>query len=138
MSKKYVESKGVEMNQAVQSSPLLAPGEHEVELQAIHDDGARLVLSLKKGDNIHIHSVTKEALETGLKGTLGVFDKYKVVVELSEGVCAVAYGNGYNLMQYPERKILLDNPIDPLQAAAYITKNELKLAAPKIVGIEQL
>jgi len=138
MSKKYVETSGVEMDQPVQSSPLLPPGEHEVELQAVHDDGARLVVSFKKGDNIHVHSVEKESLETGLKGALGVFNKYKVVVELTDGVCAIAYGNGYNLMQYPERKILLDSPIDPLQAAAYITKNELKLAAPKIVGIEQL
>jgi len=138
MSKKYVESKGVEMNQAVQSSPLLAPGEHEVELQAIHDDGARLVLSFKKGENIHIHSVTKEALETGLKGTLGVFDKYKVVVELSEGVCAVAYGNGYNLIEYPNKSLLLDTPIDAVSIARYLQERKLKIAVPNVVGIEQL
>jgi len=138
MSRKYVESMGVEMKQAVQSSPLLSPGEHTVELQAVHDDGERMVLSFKKGENIHIHSVEKAALETGLKGFLGVFNSYKVKVELTNGVCAVAYGNGYNLIEYPDKSLLLDTPIDALSIARYLHENNLKIAVPTVVEIEQL
>jgi len=138
MSRKYVESKGVTMDQAVQSSPLLSPGEHEVELQAVHDDGVRMVLSFKKGDSIHIHSVEKDTLETALKGQLGVFNRYKVKVALTDGVCAVAYGNGYNLIEYPNKSLLLDTPIDALSIARYLQERKLKIAVPNVVEIEQL
>lgn len=138
MSKKYVESAGVSMSQPVQSSPFLPPGTHEVELTALHDDGARLVLSLKRGENIHIHSVEKTTLETGLVGTLGVYSKYNVAVELTDGVCAVAYGNGYNLMSYPDKSLLLDSPIDIMYIVRYIKENELNVAVPKITRIEQI
>lgn len=138
MSKKYVESAGVEMQQPVQSSHLLTPGEHEVELTAIHDDGTRLILSFKKEESIHIHSVEKESLEDGLVGTLGVFSKYNVTVALTDGVCAVAYGNGYNLISYPDKKLLLDSPIDITMVVRYVSENDLHLAVPKIVRIEQI
>ena len=138
MAKKYVETAGVEMNQAVQSSSFLAPGEHDVELHAMHDGGVSLVLSFKKGEHIYIHSVEKTMLETGLKGTLGVFDKYRVKVELTDGVCAVAYGNGYNLIQYPDKSLMLKTPIDVLSIVRYLRENDLSLAVPMIVEIEQL
>jgi hypothetical protein len=138
MSRKYVDSVGVEMNQAVQSSSFLAPGEHEVELQAMHDDGTRLVLSFKRGEDIFIQSVEKCVLEDGLNGVLGIFNKYKVKVELSEGVCAVAYGNGYNLIRYPDKSLMLRTPIDVFSIVRYLRENNLELAVPVIVGIDQL
>lgn len=138
MAKKYVQADGVAMNQAVQKSPFLTPGEHEAELTAMHDDGARLVLSFKKEDDIYVQSVEKEILEDGLVGTLGIFSKYKVVVELTDGVCAVAYGSGYNLISYPDKTLLLEEPVDILKAVAYIRENDMAMAVPKIVRIEQI
>lgn len=138
MSKKYVQVEGVAMDQAVQHSPFLPPGDHEVELTAVHDDGTRLVLSFKKGEAIHIHSVEKDTLETGLTGTLGVFSKYNVKVELTDGVCGVAYGSGYNIIHYPSKDLLLEEPTDPISVARYISKHSLPLAYPKITRIEQL
>lgn len=138
MAKKYVAQQGVSMDQPVQSSPFLTPGVHEVEMQALHDDGVRFVLSLKSGENIHIHSVEKEALEDGLEGVLGVFNKYEVEVALTDGVCAVAYGNGYNLISHPDKKLLLDKPLDILKVVEKIQKENMKLATPKIVRITQL
>ena len=138
MSKKYVKAEGVALDQAVQHSPFLPPGEHEVELTAVHDDGTRLVLSFKKEEDIHIHSVEKETLEDGLEGTLGIFSKYNVKVELTDGVCGVAYGSGYNIIHYPSRNLLLEEPTDPLSIARYISQHSLPLASPKIVRISQL
>lgn len=128
--KRYVQTGGVSLDTTIQNADTLNPGTYIVELQSYFEKGDYSVLCLKHEGVTHVIK--------GPKAKLQPFKSYRIVVGISAGVCAVAYGSGYNLIEYPSKEPILKQPVPIADLVKVLKTRRLSLAAPEVTHISEV
>lgn len=134
MGKKYTSGGGVALASAIQNT--LGAGKHQAQLVAMCMDKEDVLLTFKTEHVTHIERIEKSKLLSMLTGELKLLNWYDVDVALGEGVCAVAHGSGYNLIEYPNKTELLKNPVELSKLLEIIKTRKLMLSRLRIEGIK--